>query len=199
MFKKTVIAAAMVLGLSQGAQADMSAGMPNMGEANAQMQKSMALLPFLTAPIESSEVLSDDDVKRFIAAIKEKKSNYRDYSKKIEKGYEKAAEVVQKGANFNTFVKKAIELSGVKSKLNRDARDLGYNDALDLTIKSARIGRAMVMAKMDEEIAKVPKEQQEMMRSMTSGMVGQVKKEDIEVVKPYLGELEKIMKKKQQP
>ncbi|AKF25108.1 hypothetical protein YH65_06645 [Sulfurovum lithotrophicum] len=197
MIKKIVFTLLLTFGFLSNIHAEMSAQMPNMNAQMQEMQKGMALLPFLTAPIESNDKLSSKDVELFMALIKKKDSHYADYSDKMEKGYEKAAAVLKKGVSFDTFVKKAIELSGVQNVLDKDAREIGYDSALDLTLKTTRIVRAMMAVEMEKQIAQAPKEQQEMMRNMMSGMMGSAKAEDIAVVKPYADELKQIMKEGQ--
>ena len=56
----------------------------------------------------------------------------------------KAAKVLPKGVSYDTFSKKSIALSGQKNALDEKAMARGYKDALDLTLKSTRIKRAMV-------------------------------------------------------
>ena len=195
MIKKILFMLLLTCGVSSNIYADTAAQMPNMNAQMDEMQKGMALLPFLTAPIESNEKLTSKDVELFLDSIKKKDSHYADYSDKMEQGYEKAAQVLKKGVSFDTFVKKAIELSGVQDALDKDAREIGYENALDLTLKTTRIVRAMMAVEMEKQIAQAPKEQQEMMRNMMSGMMGSAKAEDIEVVKPYADQIKKIMKK----
>ncbi|BAF72279.1 hypothetical protein [Sulfurovum sp. NBC37-1] len=195
MIKKTIFSLLLLWGFSSTVSADMAAQRPDMNAQMAQMQKGMALLPFLTAPIESNEKLTSKDVELFLSTIQKKDMHYADYSEKMEKGYEEAAAVLKKGVSFDTFVKKAIELSGVQGVLDKDAKEIGYEDALDLTLKTTRIVRAMMAIEMEKQIAKAPKEQQAMMRNMMSGMMGVPKPEDLEVVKPYADQLKQIMKK----
>ena len=195
MIKKILFSLLFLCGFSASIYADTSSQMPDMNANMAEMKKGMALLPFLTAPIENNDKLTSKDVELFLSTIQKKDSHYADYSDNMEKGYEKAATVLKKGVSFDTFVKKAIELSGVQSELDKDARELGYESAADLTLKTTRIVRAMMSIEMEKQIAQAPKEQQEMMRNMMSGMMGTAKAEDIEVVKPFAAQLNAIMKK----
>jgi len=195
MIRKLFFTCVLALGLAQSIHADAAQGMPNMNMDMAEMQKGMAILPFLTAPIESSDKLTAKDVELFLDAVKKKDKAYGKYSEGMDKGYEKAAQVLKKGVSFDTFVKKAIELSGMQNELDKEAQSIGYDDALDLTLKSTRIVRAMMAAEMEKEIAKAPKEQQEMMRNMMSGMMGTAKPEDVEVVKPYVDQLKQMRNK----
>ncbi len=196
MIKKLLFSTLLILGILQSAQAEMpSSGMQNMNVDMAEMQKGMALLPFLTAPIESNDKLTSKDVELLLDAIKKKDKAYGKYSEGMQKGYEKAAQVLKKGVSFDTFVKKAIELSGIESELNKEAESIGYDDALDMTLKSTRIVRAMMALEMEKEIAKAPKEQQVMMRNMMSGMMGAGKPADMEVVKPYLEQFKQLQEK----
>ena len=195
MIKKTIFSLLLLCGFSSTLSADMSGQMPDMNAQMAEMQKGMALLPFLTAPIESNEKLTPKDVELFLDSIQKKNGHYADYSEKMEQGYEKAAQVLKQGVSFDTFVKKAIELSGVKDALDKDAREIGYENALDLTLKTTRIVRAMMAIEMEKQIAAAPKEQQEMMRNMMSGMMGTAKPEEVAVVKPFAAQLTKLMKK----
>lgn len=193
MIKKILLTLLLTLGTSQSLHANMPTGMPDMNMAMADMQKGMALLPFLTAHIENNEKLTSKDVELFLDAVKKKDSHYEKYSDGIEKGYEKAAQVLKPGVSFDTFVTKSIELSGIKNELNKEAELIGYDDALDLTLKSTRITRAMMAVEMEKEIAKAPKGQQAMMRSMMSGMMGKSNPADIETLKPYADQLKQIM------
>jgi len=195
MIKKTIFSLLLLCGFSSTLSADMAGQMPDMNAQMAEMQKGMALLPFLTAPIESNEKLTAKDVELFLDSIQKKNEHYADYSEKMEQGYEKAAQVLKQGVSFDTFVKKAIELSGVKDALDKDAREIGYENALDLTLKTTRIVRAMMAIEMEKQIAAAPKEQQEMMRNMMSGMMGTAKPEEVAVVKPFAAQLTKLMKK----
>ena len=195
MIKKIIFTLLLLGGFSSNSYADMPTQTPDMNAQMAQIQKGMAMLPFLAAPIENSDKLSSKDVELFLSTIQNKDKHYADYSENMEKGYEKAAAVLQKGVSFDTFVKKAIELSGVQNELDRDAKEIGYEDALELTLKTTRIVRAMMAVEMEKQLAQAPKEQMEMMRNMMSGMMGSAKAEDIEVVKPYADQPKKIMKK----
>lgn len=193
MIKKILLTLLLTLGTSQSIHANMPTGMANMNMSMADMQKGMALLPFLTAHIESDERLSSKDVELFLDTIKKKDNHYGKYSDGIEKGYEKAAQVLKSGVSFDTFATKSIELSGIKNTLDKEAELIGYNDALDLTLKSTRIIRAMMAIEIEKEIAKAPKGQQAMMRSMMSGMTGKTNPVDIETVQPYADQLKQIM------
>ena len=193
MIRKILLTLLLALGISQSAHADTATGMPDMNAAMADMQKGMALLPYITAPIENNDKLTSKDVELFLEVVKKGDSSYGKYMDGIEKGNEKAAQVLKPGVSFDTFIKKSIELSGLKNELDKEAESIGYDDALDLTLKSTRIIRAMVAVMMEKEIAKAPKEQQAMMRNMMSGMTGKSKPEDIETVKPYADQLKQMM------
>jgi len=193
MIRKILLTLLLALGISQSAHADTATGMPDMNAAMADMQKGMALLPYITAPIENDDKLTSKDVELFLEVVKKGDSSYGKYMDGIEKGNEKAAQVLKPGVSFDTFIKKSIELSGLKNELDKEAESIGYDDALDLTLKSTRIIRAMVAVMMEKEIAKAPKEQQAMMRNMMSGMTGKSKPEDIETVKPYADQLKQMM------
>ncbi len=193
MIRKTLLTLLLLLGTSQSIHANMPTGMPNMNMAMADMQKGMALLPFLTAHIESDEKLTSKDVELFLNTIKKKDSHYGKYSDGIEKGYEKAAQVLKSGVSFNTFATRSIELSGIKNELDKEAKLVGYDDALDLTLKSTRIIKAMMTIELERQIAKAPKEQHAMIRSMMSGMTGETNPADIETVQPYADQLKQIM------
>lgn len=193
MIRKILLTLLLTVGVSQSLHANMPTGMPDMNMAMADMRKGMAILPFLTAHIENNEKLTSKDVELFLDAVKKKDSHYGKYSDGIEKGYEKAAQVLKPGVSFDTFATKSIELSGIKNELDKEAKLVGYADALDLTLKSTRIMRAMMAVEMEKEIAKAPKGQQAMMRSMLSGMTGKSNPEDIETLKPYADQLKQMM------
>jgi hypothetical protein len=192
MIKKLFFICVLALGLAQSIHAETVQGMPNMNVDMAEMQKRMAILPFLTAPIESNDKLTSNDVELFLEAVKKKDKAYGKYSEGMDRGYEKAAQVLKEGVSFDTFAKKAIELSGMQSELDKEAQKIGYDNALDLTLKSTRIVRVLMVLEVEKNIAKASKVEQMIMRNMLSGMMGAPKKEDIEVVKPYVDQFEHL-------
>jgi len=186
----------MIASLSTSSDDNETAAVQNITQTVLQERDKLKVLAAEHAQLtQSNEKLTAKDVELFLDSIQKKNEHYADYSEKMEQGYEKAAQVLKQGVSFDTFVKKAIELSGVKDALDKDAREIGYENALDLTLKTTRIVRAMMAIEMEKQIAAAPKEQQEMMRNMMSGMMGTAKPEDVAVVKPFAEQLSKLMKK----
>ena len=186
----------MIASLSTSSDDNETAAVQNITQTVLQERDKLKVLAAEHAQLtQSNEKLTAKDVELFLDSIQKKNEHYADYSEKMEQGYEKAAQVLKQGVSFDTFVKKAIELSGVKDALDKDAREIGYENALDLTLKTTRIVRAMMAIEMEKQIAAAPKEQQEMMRNMMSGMMGTAKPDDVAVVKPFAEQLSKLMKK----
>ena len=153
------------------------------------LQQKMILMPFITAPIEIDRKLSSKDVKLYRHTREKNHAAYTQHKKIIESQYEKAAKHLKKGVSFNTFIEKAIALSGKKDSLDKNAKLMGYRDALDLSITSSRIKRALISIEMDKHVTVIPSAQRGMVRSMLSKIIGNVSKADIRAVKPYVKEL----------
>ncbi len=188
MIKKILFILFLTLGISTSTQSKAPGNMPDMNAAMAALQEKMQIMPYMNAPIESKEKLTSKDMNLFIHTIQKNNSHYKKHNKIVEKGYMKAAKVLPKGVSFDTFAKKSIALSGKQNALDEKAKAMGYEDALDLTLKSTRIKRAMVSIEMDKHmgfLSQVPKQQRQMMQSMISTMIGSASKADIRAVKPY--------------
>jgi hypothetical protein len=177
------------LSLSTLSYANAQKNMPDVNAAMGILQQKMILMPFITASIDINRKLSSKDVKLYIHTRKKNNAAYRQQSKIIESQYEKAARRLKKGVSFNTFTLKAIELSGKKTSLDKNAKLMGYEDALDLSITSSRIKRALISIEMDRHANIIPSVQRAMMKSMISGLMGNVSNADIRAVKPYAKEL----------
>lgn len=188
MIKKILFILFLTLGISTSTQSKAPGNMQDMNAAMATLQEKMQIMPYMNAPIESKEKLTSKDMNLFIHTIQKNNSHYKKHNKIVEKGYMKAAKVLPKGVSFDTFAKKSIALSGKQNALDEKAKAMGYEDALDLTLKSTRIKRAMVSIEMDKHmgfLSQVPKQQRQMMQSMMSTMIGSASKADIRAVKPY--------------
>ncbi len=188
MIKKILFILLLVLGISTSTQAKAAGNMPDMDAAMAVLQEKMQIMPYMNAPIESKEKLTSKDMNLFIHTIQKNNSHYKKHNKIMEKGYMKAAKVLPEGVSYDTFAKKSIALSGQKNALDEKAKAMGYKDALDLTLKSTRIKRAMVSIEMDKHMgffSQVPQQQRQMMQGMMSSMIGSTSKADIRAVKPY--------------
>ena len=153
------------------------------------LQQKMILMPFITAPIEINRKLSSKDVKLYRHTREKNHAAYTQHKKIIESQYEKAAKRLKPGVSFNTFIEKAITLSSKKDSLDKNAKLMGYRDALDLSITSSRIKRALISIEMDKHVTVIPSAQRGMVRSMLSKIIGNVNKADIRAVKPYAKEL----------
>lgn len=195
MIKKILFILLLTLGTSTGTQAKVPGNMPDMNAAMSVLQEKMQIMPYMNAPIESKEKLTSKDMNLFIHTIQKNNSHYKKHNKIVEQGYMKAAKVLSKGVSYDTFAKKSIALSGQKNALDEKAKAMGYKDALDLTLKSTRIKRAMVSIEMGKHMgffSQVPKQQRQMMQSMMSSMIGSASKADIRAVKPYTKYLKHI-------
>ena len=187
-----------VTGVQLYAQSPMGApeGMPDMSQIQAQMQESMKILPFLTAPIEDKTPLGKADIDKFIEAIKVHKQERDESSKKLEEGFKKAANVLKPGVSYDTFIAKAIELSGKKSEMDAMAKKAGYGSALEEMIVSARITRAMAKIQMDKQLADIPESQRAMMQNMMKSSLGMVPPADVAAVTPYADQLMELIENK---
>jgi len=177
------------LSASSFSYANAQKNIPDINTAMGVLQQKMILMPFITAHIGIDRKLSSRDIKIYIHTRKKNHAAYSQQLKIIERQYEKAAKRLNPGVSFNTFTEKAISLSGKKVALDKNAKLMGYRDALDLSITSSRIKRALISIEMDKHVTIIPSAQREMVRSMLSKIIGNVNKADIRAVKPYAKEL----------
>ena len=195
MIRKILFTLLVVLGISANIYAKAPSNMPDINMAMATLQEKMKIMPYMNAPIENREKLSSKDMKLFVHTIQKNRYHYKKHNKIVEKGYQKAAKTVPQGVSFDTFAEKAITLSGQQKALDKKAQQMGYQNALDLTLKSTRIKRAMVSIEMDKGmsfLSQIPAPQRNMMQSMLSSMLGSASKADIKAVKPYAKHLRHI-------
>lgn len=163
-------------------------------DSKAQMEESMALLPFLSATIEQDRALNDKDIERYKHFLANKKAQRIEMKDAFLVGSKKAAKVLKPGVTFNTFVAKSIVLSGKKKMIDDYAKENAYEDGTDQIVTSTRITRAVVSIEMEKKYAAMPKEQREMAKQMMASMLGVASAEDLKVVKPYALEIFEKMK-----
>ena len=190
MIKKILISGMLTFSVVSYAQ-----DMPDMNVLFGKLQKHMDVLSYVNAPIVNQKALTSSDMELFVNNVQKNKSQLKKDAKSLKHGFTKASKVVKKGSTFNAFAEKAIELSGYKESLDETAKEMGYKNALELTLLTTRITRAMVSIEMDKHsslLSAVPEGNQDMIKGMLSNLLGSASNADVEVVKPYAKELKHL-------
>ena len=111
----------------------------------------------------------------------------------MKKGLSEAAKVLpETGTTFEEYIRKAIELSGKQEELDKIARAYGYKDALDQTVESHRIIRAMMSIMVEEKLQNMPDQVRSMAQDAIKDYMPQANESDIKYVSPYMRTLKTL-------
>jgi len=176
---------------------DMSAIQVRIQEAQKHIQstqRNIGTLRFLTAPIEDTSPLRQEEIERFIQRLKKHSQDHKYMTQKLQETFPKAAKTLPKDASYDTFVHKTIALSGIKDALEARAKKMGYDNAQEAMVRTTRILRAFHKVEADRQIAKRPAQQQQIIKMLMAKRAPAANPADVEAVKPYLDQYKKALK-----
>lgn len=181
----------MVLGLTAMAE---SLSVPGFGSQSLDHQQ-LKTLHLMNAPIHKHSRLGTIEIKRFIAMEKKDKTLYGKAYPDMKKALSAAAKVLpEERTSFEQFIQKAIELSQKKEELDKNAQQYGYPNALEQTVQSHRIIRAMMTISVAKKLQTVPTQMREMVQEKIRAYMPPVNEKDINYVLPYMGLLKTLAK-----
>lgn len=153
-------------------------------------------LHLMNASIGEHSRIGPKEIKRFVAMMRKDKTLYGDAYPAMKKALSEAAKTLpEKGTTFDAYIRKAIELSGKKEALDKNAQQYGYRDAFEQTIESHRIIRAVMHISLEEKLQNTPKEMREKVLSAARVYMPKVNAKDEEYVLPYMRTFESLKSK----